>query len=237
MEVKELPCEKLGYSVYRTTVSDNGIGMSEAFQEHLFESFSRERNTTESKIIGTGLGLAIVKKLVDMMGGTIEVESKPGEGSTFRVLLTLKIADGPEDERKQESEDCSKILSGKRILLAEDNDLNAEITTAVLEGLGIRTERAEDGSVCVDMLQKAEAGYYDLIIMDLQMPNMDGYEAARKIRAMTDAHKSDIPIVALTANTFEEDKKKALEAGMNAHLAKPVEIPELVKTLSSLIKS
>ncbi len=237
VEVKELPCEKAGYSVYRTTVSDNGIGMSEAFQKHLFESFSRERNTTESKIIGTGLGLAIVKKLVDMMGGTIEVESKLGEGSSFRVLLTLKIADGPEDERKQESEDCSKILSRKRILLAEDNDLNAEITTAVLEGLGIRTERAEDGSVCVDMLQKAEAGYYDLIIMDLQMPNMDGYEAARRIRAMTDAHKSDIPIVALTANTFEEDKKKALEAGMNAHLAKPVEIPELVKTLSSLFKA
>ena len=238
VEIKELLCEKDGYAVYQITVSDNGIGMSEEFQKHLFESFSRERNTTESKVIGTGLGLAIVKKLADMMDGTIEVESKPGEGSTFRVLLTQRVADSPEEQMKpeQESEDISEILSGKRVLLAEDNELNAEIAMAILEDMGIQTERAEDGEVCVEMLQKAEAGYYDFIIMDIQMPNMNGYEATRKIREMTDTAKSGIPIIALTANTFEEDKKKAFEAGMNGHLAKPIDISKLEEMLVSMIK-
>lgn len=238
VEVKELPCEQAGYATYQTTVSDNGIGMSEGFQKQLFESFSRERNTTESKVIGTGLGLAIVKKLVDMMGGTIEVESKPGEGSTFRVILTQKIAD-PSDRplnQTQESEDTSQIFLGKRVLLAEDNELNAEITMSILESMGIQAERAEDGIACVEMLQKAEAGYYDLIIMDIQMPNMNGYEAAKKIREMTDRTKSGIPIIAVTANAFEEDKKKAFEAGMNGHLAKPIEVSKFVEMLTSIIK-
>lgn len=237
VQIKELPCEKAGYAAYQTTISDNGIGMSENFQKHLFESFSRERNTTESKVIGTGLGLAIVKKLVDMMDGTIEVESKLGEGSTFRVLLSHKIADTPEEKAEpvQETEDPSEMFSGKRVLLAEDNELNAEITMAILEGMGIHTERAEDGMVCVEMLQNAEAGYYDLILMDIQMPNMDGYEAAKKIREMTDTAKSAIPIVALTANTFEEDKKKSFEAGMNGHLAKPIDISKLQEMLRDTI--
>lgn len=237
--VKELPCEKAGYATYQITVTDNGIGMSEEFQKHLFESFSRERNTTESKVIGTGLGLAIVKKLVDMMDGTVEVESKSGEESTFRVLLTQRIAESPAEQakQKQEPEDDTDILSGKRVLLAEDNDLNAEITMAILEEMGILTERAEDGKICVEMLQKAEAGYYDLIIMDIQMPNMNGYEAAGEIRKMADTAKSKIPIVALTANTFEEDRKKAFEAGMNAHLAKPIEMSKLMETLSLVIKN
>ena len=239
VEIRELPSGKDGYAVYQITVSDNGIGMSEEFQKHLFESFSRERNTTESKVIGTGLGLAIVKKLTDMMDGTIEVESRPGEGSTFRVLLTQRIAErtGEQMKPEQKSEDIPEILSGKRALLAEDNDLNAEIAMAVLEDMGIQTERAEDGAVCVEMLQKAEAGYYDFIIMDIQMPNMDGYEAARKIREMPDSAKSGIPIVALTANTFEEDKKKAFEAGMNGHLAKPLDVSKLEEMLSSIVRA
>lgn len=234
--IKELPCEKTGYAVYQAAISDNGIGMSEEFQKHMFESFSRERNTTESKVIGTGLGLAIVKKLVDIMGGSIEVESKPGEGSTFRVSFTLKLADAPEEQPGQKPEDSAQVLSGKRFLLAEDNELNAEITMTILEDLGVQTERAEDGQVCVEMLQKAEAGYYDLVIMDIQMPNMDGYEAARRIREMPDAAKSRIPIVALTANTFEEDKQKSFAAGMNGHLAKPVDIARLTETLVSFFK-
>ncbi len=237
VELKELPCEKAGYATYQTTVSDNGIGMSEEFQKHMFESFSRERNTTESQVIGTGLGLAIVKKLVDMMGGAIEVESRPGQGSTFRVRLTQKLAEGPEEQMspEQSTESDAAILVGKRVLLAEDNELNAEITMTILEDMGIQSERAEDGAVCVEMLEKAGPGYYDLVIMDIQMPNMNGYEAARTIRKMTDSEKAGIPIVALTANAFEEDKKKALEAGMNRHLAKPVDIAELTETLVSII--
>ena len=238
VEIKELPCERAGYAFNRIAVSDNGIGMSEAFQEHLFESFSRERNTTESKVIGTGLGLAIVKKLVDMMGGTIEVASRPGEGSTFRVYLTHRIADCPEAQgENREPEDASDILFGKRVLLAEDNELNAEIAMAVLEDMGIQTEWAEDGMVCVEMLEKAEAGYYDLILMDIQMPNMDGYEATRTIRGMADNTKSGIPIVALTANAFEEDRKKAFAAGMNGHLAKPIDVSKLEETLASTVRA
>ena len=237
--IKETPCERDGYAVYQATVSDNGIGMSEEFQRHMFESFSRERNTTESKVIGTGLGLAIVKKLVDMMGGAIEVESRPGEGSTFRVSLTLRIADGPEEppEQRPEPEDSLRLLSGKRILLAEDNELNAEIAMEILADMGVEAERAEDGLVCVDMLRKAETGHYDLVIMDIQMPNMNGYEAAKAIRAMPDAAKSNIPIVALTANTFEEDRQKAFEAGMNGHLAKPIDIAMLTETLTSFFRT
>ena len=238
MQIRELPCERDGYGTYLTTVSDDGIGMSEWFQKHLFEAFSRERNTTESKVVGTGLGLAIVKKLVDMMGGTIQVESKPGEGSTFRVLLTQRIADEPEGQTVpgHAPEDGAETLAGSRVLLAEDNELNAEITMAVLEDMGVLAERAEDGMICVEMLQMAPAGYYDLVLMDIQMPNMDGYEAARKIRAMTDPAKAGIPIVALTANAFEDDKKKAFEAGMNGHLAKPIEVLRLEETMAALIK-
>ncbi len=236
VELRELPCEREGYATYQTTVSDDGIGMSEEFQAHLFESFSRERNTTQSKIIGTGLGLAIVRRLVDMMGGTIEVESKPGKGSAFRVTLTHRIADRPGESAVSEPEDNSDVLPGRRILLAEDNELNAEITMALLEDMGVQSERAEDGAACVEMLQEAEPGYYDLILMDIQMPNMDGYEATRRIRAMTDAAKSRIPIVALTANTFEEDRKKSFEAGMNSHLAKPIDTAKLREALTSLLR-
>lgn len=236
---EELPCEKDGYATYRLNVSDSGIGMSEAFQKHLFESFSRERNTTESKVIGTGLGLAIVKRLVDMMGGTITVESEPGKGSTFHVAITFQAEEEPEVPAEPEPvqpENTADVLQGKRILLAEDNALNAETAMEILEDMGLQTEWAEDGDICVDMLQKAAPGYYDLIIMDIQMPNMDGYEAARTIRAMADPEKAGIPIVALTANTFEEDRKKAFAAGMNAHLAKPIDIAKLEETLLSLLR-
>lgn len=238
VEVRELPCERAGFATYETTVSDNGIGMSKEFQAHMFESFSRERNTTESKVLGTGLGLAIVKKLVDILGGSIEVESAPGEGSTFRVRLTHSLAESPEVRQEPEDpEEGLKLLEGRRILLAEDNDLNAEITMAILEEIGIQSERAEDGRVCVEMLKAAPAGYYDLILMDIQMPNMDGYEAARTIRKLPDSEKSNIPIVALTANTFEEDRKKSLEAGMNEHLAKPIDVYKLAHTLSSILRA
>ena len=237
VEVLETPCEKEGCATYTLTVSDNGIGMSEAFQKHLFESFSRERNTTESKVIGTGLGLAIVKRLVDMMGGTITVKSQPGEGSTFHVTLTVKAEEEPEEPVKPvQPENPADVLQGKRILLAEDNALNAEIAMELMEDMGLQIEWAEDGDICVDMLQKADLGYYDLVVMDIQMPHMDGYEAARAIRAMADTEKAGIPIVALTANTFEEDRKKAFAAGMNAHLAKPIDVAKLEETLISLLQ-
>lgn len=238
LEVKELPCEKAGYAKYVISVSDDGIGMSEEFQKHMFDAFSRERDTTESKIVGTGLGLSIVKKLVDLMGGTIEAESRQGEGSTFRVTVMPRIAETPENYLKggQSDEPKQELLEGKRILLAEDNDLNAEIAQEIMENMGLKVERAEDGIRCIDMLQKADAGYYDLILMDIQMPNLNGHMAAEKIRRLPDPAKANIPIIAMTANAFEEDRKKALEAGMNGHLTKPVEIPKLLEMLAAVLK-
>lgn len=233
-ECNEIPCEKEGYATYVTVVSDTGIGMSKEFVEHIFESFSRERTTTESKVIGTGLGMSIVKKLVDLLGGTIEVESTLGKGSTFTVTFTHKIVDAVNE--REDNQDAQPIdFSGKRILLTEDNELNAEIAMAILEDFGFEIEHAEDGVICVDMLTKADPGYYDLILMDIQMPNLNGYLATKKIRKLDDIEKSSIPIIAMTANAFEEDKKLAYEAGMNAHLAKPIEIEALTKTLKEIL--
>lgn len=234
----ELPCDRPDYACIRVKVSDTGMGISEEFLPHLFDSFTRERNTTLGKVAGTGLGLSIVKKLVDLLGGTIEVESEPGKGSTFIVTLDFKIADEQHNATcgNAQNEDAKEVqLAGRRILLAEDNELNAEIAVAVLEEMGFAVEHAENGSDCVELLQKAEAGYYDLILMDIQMPVMNGYEAARAVRALSDEEKSRIPIIAMTANAFEEDKENALDAGMNGHLAKPIDLKALTEALSKAL--
>lgn len=237
MQVDEVPCEKEGWACYRTTISDTGLGMSEDFLPHLFEEFSRESNTTEAKIEGTGLGMPIVKRLVALMGGTIEVKSKKGEGSTFIVTIPHRIANRSDlAEQHAGVTIAPELFEGKRILLAEDNDLNAEIAIEILGEKGFIVERAEDGRICCDMLQAAPANHYDLILMDIQMPEMNGYEATRRIRGMEDQQKADIPILAMTANAFEEDKRDALRAGMNGHLAKPIDIHELLKTLARTIK-
>ena len=206
--------------------------MSEEFQKHIFESFSQERSSSDSGIEGSGLGMGIVKKLVDLMNGKITVQSKPGAGSTFTITLPLKIANAEERNPKHADGQLNiKKLEGKRVLLVEDNDLNAEIATELLTEEGIMIERAENGVACIDMFNKAKQNYYSLILMDIQMPNMNGYQAAEAIRALP-GKRGEIPIVAMTANAFEEDRRKALESGMNAHIAKPVDVSVLLETLS-----
>ena len=233
---KELPCEREGYINVQTVIEDTGIGMSEEFLPQLFESFSRERDTTSAKVVGSGLGMAIVKSLIELMGGTIRVESKLGKGTKFTVTVPHKIADAEYYEKKTliESDD-TEIFVGKHILLAEDNELNAEIASAILEDMGFTIDLAEDGIVCIDKLEKAEAGTYDLILMDIQMPNMDGYKATQMIRCLPDRGKADIPIIAMTANAFAEDRKKAFETGMNGHIAKPMDVTKLKETLIRIL--
>lgn len=234
LDFSELPSDKEGYATYVTTVSDDGIGMSKEFQEKIFDSFSRERNTTESGISGTGLGMAIVKRLVDLMGGKIEMKSELGKGTTFRIINTHKIVDSPEIYlQKNKDQVEGKIdFTGRRILLAEDNDLNAEIAKNLLEDMGLSVDHVSDGVACVDALNKNKTNFYDLILMDVQMPNMDGYTATRAIRNMDNRLKANIPIIAMTANAFEEDKQKAFEAGMDGHLAKPIDINQLIQCLT-----
>ena len=235
MTVTELPSEREGYAIYQTVIEDTGIGMSEEFLSHIFEYFSRERTTTESGVSGTGLGTAIVKKLVDLMHGTIDVESKLGEGTKITLKMNHQIT-GNQDARpnfQNEQEYNTRDFTGKRILLVEDNDLNAEIAIAILEEHGLEVERAEDGIVCVNMIEKADADHYDLVLMDIQMPNMDGYKATQLIRKLPDKKKSRLPVIAMTANAFEEDKRNALVAGMDGFLSKPIEIEELIHTLQN----
>lgn len=235
MTVTELPSEREGYAIYQTVIEDTGIGMSEEFLSHIFEYFSRERTTTESGVSGTGLGTAIVKKLVDLMHGTIEVESKLGEGTKITLKMNHQIT-GNQDARpnfQNEQEYNTRDFTGKRILLVEDNDLNAEIAIAILEEHGLEVERAEDGIVCVNMIEKADADHYDLVLMDIQMPNMDGYKATQLIRQLPDKKKSRLPVIAMTANAFEEDKRNALAAGMDGFLSKPIVIEELIHTLQN----
>ena len=231
--VDELPCDESGYMIVRISVSDTGIGMSQDYQTKIFEAFTREQNTTKSKIAGTGLGMSIVKKYVDLLGGTINVESELGKGSTFTVTLKHRIADESYYIKKhiEEPGTGSEILEGRNILLAEDNDLNAEIAEAILERAGLRIERVENGIQCVNRILKMPAGTYDMIFMDIQMPQMDGYKATQTIRNLPDKDKACIPIIAMTANAFAEDKKKTMEAGMNAHLSKPLNVPELMDTI------
>ena len=231
--VDELPCDESGYMIVRIRISDTGIGMSQDYLTKIFEAFTREKNTTKSKIAGTGLGMSIVKNYVDLLGGTIDVESELGKGSTFTVTLKHRIADERYYVKKhiEESGTGNEILEGRNILLAEDNDLNAEIAEAILERAGLRIERVENGIQCVNRILKMPAGTYDMIFMDIQMPQMDGYKATQTIRNLPDKDKACIPIIAMTANAFAEDKRKTMEAGMNAHLSKPLNVPELMDTI------
>ena len=231
--VDELPCDESGYMIVRIRISDTGIGMSRDYLTKIFEAFTREKNTTKSKIAGTGLGMSIVKNYVDLLGGTIDVESELGKGSTFTVTLKHRIADERYYVKKhiEEIETESEILEGRNILLAEDNDLNAEIAEAILKRAGLTIERVENGIQCVNRILEMPAGTYDMIFMDIQMSEMDGYKATQAIRNLTDKDKACIPIIAMTANAFAEDKRKTMEAGMNAHLSKPLNVPELMDTI------
>ena len=231
-DITQKPGKKEGWCDTVITVADNGIGMSQEFQKHIFEPFERERTSTVSKVEGSGIGMGIVKKLVGLMGGTVEVESKIGVGSTFAVTIPCRIASQEETQAKRETGSSDKkSLSGTKILLAEDNDLNAEIAVELLQEEGCTVDRAKDGVECVDMLEKAANGAYQLILMDIQMPVMNGYDAAKKIRRMDDLPKADIPIIAMTANAFSEDKQAALDAGMNDHVSKPINRNVLVPTI------
>lgn len=230
--VTQKPGEKEGWCDTVVTVADNGIGISQEFQKHIFEPFERERTSTVSRVEGSGIGMGIVKKLVGLMGGTVEVESKIGVGSKFTVTIPCRIASEDETQAKRETNPSDqKCLCGTKILLTEDNDLNAEIATELLQEEGCTVDRAKDGVECVDMLEKAANGTYQLILMDIQMPVMNGYDAAKKIRRMEDPQKANIPIIAMTANAFTEDRQAALDAGMNDHIAKPINMNVLVPTL------
>lgn len=235
---QEVPCDKPGHVRFKTTVSDTGIGMSREYIPRMFDSFSRERNTTIGKISGTGLGMAIVKKLVGLMNGEIYVDSIQGKGTTISVVLEHRVADEAYYEmRKADLETrLRQDLKGLKVLLAEDNELNAEIAVAILSDMGLDIDRVEDGVQCVAKLEKEVAGYYDLVLMDIQMPNMNGYKATQVIRALPDLEKASIPIVAMTANAFDEDKKNAFKCGMDGHLAKPINEREVVEELSRVIK-
>ena len=237
VNIDELVCDEPGYMMVRTRVSDTGIGMSQDYLTKIFDAFTRERNTTKSKITGSGLGMSIVKKYVDQLGGTIDVESEPGKGSIFTVILKHRIADESYYVKKHDESSgiASEILEGRNILLAEDNDLNAEIAEAILERAGLKVERVEDGIQCVNRIIKMPARTYDMILMDIQMPQMNGYKATQEIRRLPDKDKACIPIIAMTANAFEEDKRDAVAAGMNDHIAKPVDLSILISVIAKYI--
>ena len=220
------------------TCEDTGIGMSEEYLPHIFEEFSREHTTTENKVAGTGLGLPIVKSMIELMGGSIQVESTQGVGTKFTVDISFDMASEADVYRDQISEqpDVLEKLEGKRILLAEDNDLNAEIAIELLAEEKIVVDRAKDGAECLDKLEKAVPGYYDMILMDIQMPVMDGYDAAARIRRMKDEKKASIPIIAMIANAFAEDRQKAISMGMNDHVAKPIDMNVLLPVIAKYIR-
>lgn len=232
----ELPGETPGTVRYKAVVQDDGVGMSAEYLPHLFEEFSREHTSTESRVIGTGLGLPIVKSLVQLMGGTIDVESTVGKGSTFTVVIPFPVISKEElTQQREQPADPAAGLAGKHLLLAEDNDLNAEIALTILQENGIIVNRAEDGIRCLELLGAKPAGYYDAVLMDIQMPRMDGYQAAQAIRALPDA-RSTVPIIAMTANAFEEDKQRAFDAGMNDHISKPISLNALLAALRKNLK-
>ncbi len=229
----ETPSEREGWADFTSVIKDTGIGISKEFLPHIFDSFSRERSATDSKIVGTGLGMGIVKSLVELMDGTINVESELGKGTTVTVTIPHRIAEAPQEAENIDADIDEKAFAGKRILLAEDNELNAEIATEILSEAGFEVERAADGIICLDMLNRHD---YDLILMDVQMPNMDGLKATTVIRRLPNQAKAKIPVIAMTANAFEEDRKKCLNAGMNGFISKPIDIRKLIKTLSEILK-
>ena len=238
LTLTETPCEKPGHAAYTAVFTDDGIGMSAEFLPHIFEEFAREHTTTESRVVGTGLGLPIVKSFVELMGGTIDVQSEPGKGTTFTVGLVFPIAqpeEVPAAPARLTVPTPDASLEGRRVLLAEDNDLNAEIAIALLSERGLIVDRAADGEKCVEMLRDAPEDYYSIVLMDIQMPVMDGYTAAKTIRAM-DGPRGRIPIAAMTANAYDEDRQKALAAGMNEHIVKPLDLNILLSTLLKLIR-
>lgn len=233
--LEEMSSDREGYAVIKAQISDTGIGMPPEFLNRIFDEFSRERNSEKNNIEGTGLGMAIVKRLVGLMGGRIEVQSELGKGSAFTITISHRIASKDDVISDAIQNDLNMDFTGKRILLAEDNDLNAEIASEILSEVGFEVERARDGQVCVDMLSNQPAHYYDVILMDVQMPNLNGYGAARKIRSLNDKEKASIPIIAMTANAFDEDRKEAIAAGMNGHVSKPIDISKLMEKLSEFL--
>ena len=236
IDIREIPFDRENYIAYKIVVEDTGIGMSEDYLPHIFEEFSREHTSTESKVVGTGLGLPIVKALIDLMGGTIEIESEAGKGTKTTVMIPFEIATQEQilEEKQKEKEFVPEDIKEKRILVAEDNELNAEITLTVLKEKGLLVERAANGKECVEMLKEKPADYYDMILMDIQMPEMDGYQATEMIRNLGDS-RAAVPIVAMTANAFEEDRQKTLDAGMNAHVSKPVDMNVLFRVMAKFI--
>ena len=217
-------------SEYQISVQDTGIGMDEEFQKHAFEAFERERTSTESKTEGTGLGLAIVKKLVGLMGGQVSIQSKVGQGTKITVCLRLKIA-GQNDVVKKQKEPAIAInaeLAGVHVLLTEDNELNAEIAKEILTSAGMTVDWVEDGSACLDRLRKVDVGYYQLILMDIQMPKMNGYEATKRIR--------ELPVIAMTGFAFSDDQKRALDAGMNGFITKPIDVDQMLRTIQQTLQ-
>lgn len=236
IDVQEFPYNQEGHTLIQTKVSDTGIGMSEEFLPSLFELFTRERNTTLSKIPGTGLGMAIVKNLMDSMNGSIEAESELGKGSTFTITIPHKIGYKDYTNRNIESSNEFDIdFKGKRILLAEENELNAEITITILSEMGFVVKAVEDGILCVNEMLHKPANTYDLILMDIQMPNMDGYKATNCIRHLLQPEKANIPIIAMSANAFEEDKKKAFDVKMNDYITKPIDFQKMEEVLKHVL--
>lgn len=235
--VEEKDSQKAGYAVYSFCIKDNGIGMSKEFQEHVFDSFARERTVTESGITGTGLGMAITKNIVDLMGGTIHLTSKQGEGSEFIVTLECELANKTVQDKQSSCPKAEKKhldYSGKKVLLVEDNELNREIATEILKSLGLKVDCAADGMDAVEIMSSEAGNQYDMIFMDIQMPKMDGYTATREIRTLNDSKKANIPIIAMTANAFDEDRKKAIKAGMNGHIAKPIDVNVILQNLDRI---
>lgn len=235
--VEEKASQKAGYAVYSFCIKDNGIGMSKEFQEHVFDSFARERTVTESGITGTGLGMAITKNIVDLMGGTIHLTSKQGEGSEFIVTLECELANKTVQNKQSSCPKAEKKhldYSGKKVLLVEDNELNREIATEILKSLGLKVDWAADGMEAVEIMSSEAGNQYDMIFMDIQMPKMDGYTATREIRTLKDMKKANVPIIAMTANAFDEDRKKAIKAGMNGHIAKPIDVDVILQNLDRI---
>ena len=237
LQIIQKPCEKENFGNYEIHVKDNGCGMSEEFRQKIFEPFERQANSTISGIQGTGLGMTIIKGFVDAMGGTIDIKSEENKGTEIIVRLCQRIAEAPEKSEEQKTISCSpEFFAGKRVLLVEDNSMNREIATAILEEAGFKVDTAENGAIAVEKVTYYPEGFYDVILMDIQMPVMDGYTATRKIRSLENKAIAKIPIIAVSANAFDEDRQTSLEAGMNGHLAKPIVVDELLEVLGGILE-